>query len=175
MKEHMVKPLFTEEEVDRKIRELAARISEDYAGRQLHLIGVLKGSVPFMVELAKRLTIPATMDFMSCSSYGGGTSSSGVVRLNKDLDESIEGRDVLLVEDIIDTGHTLSYLLNLLQDRKPASLKLAALLDKPSRRTCPVEVDYTCFKIPDVFVVGYGLDYDQLYRNLPYVGYVEFV
>ena len=136
MKEHMVKPLFTEEEVDRKIRELAARISEDYAGRQLHLIGVLKGSVPFMAELAKRLTIPATMDFMSCSSYGGGTSSSGVVRLNKDLDESIEGRDVLLVEDIIDTGHTLSYLLNLLQDRKPASLKLAALLDKPSRRTC---------------------------------------
>ena len=175
MKEHMVKPLFTEEEVDRKIRELAARISEDYAGRQLHLIGVLKGSVPFMAELAKRLTIPATMDFMSCSSYGGGTSSSGVVRLNKDLDESIEGRDVLLVEDIIDTGHTLSYLLNLLQDRKPASLKLAALLDKPSRRTCPVEVDYTCFKIPDVFVVGNGLDYDQLYRNLPYVGYVEFV
>ena len=175
MKEHMVKPLFTEEEVDRNIRELAARISEDYAGRQLHLIGVLKGSVPFMAELAKRLTIPATMDFMSCSSYGGGTSSSGVVRLNKDLDESIEGRDVLLVEDIIDTGHTLSYLLNLLQDRKPASLKLAALLDKPSRRTCPVEVDYTCFKIPDVFVVGYGLDYDQLYRNLPYVGYVEFV
>lgn len=175
MKEHMVKPLFTEEEVERKIRELAARISEDYAGRQPHLIGVLKGSVPFMAELAKRLTIPATMDFMSCSSYGGGTSSSGVVRLNKDLDESIEGRDVLLVEDIIDTGHTLSYLLNLLQDRKPASLKLAALLDKPSRRTCPVEVDYTCFKIPDVFVVGYGLDYDQLYRNLPYVGYVEFV
>ena len=175
MKEHMVKPLFTEEEVDRKIRELAARISEDYAGRQLHLIGVLKGSVPFMAELAKRLTIPATMDFMSCSSYGGGTSSSGVVRLNKDLDESIEGRDVLLVEDIIDTGHTLSYLMNLLQDRKPASLKLAALLDKPSRRTCPVEVDYTCFKIPDVFVVGYGLDYDQMYRGLPYVGYVEFV
>ena len=175
MKEHMVKPLFTEEEVERKIRELAARISEDYAGRQLHLIGVLKGSVPFMAELAKRLTIPATMDFMSCSSYGGGTSSSGVVRLNKDLDESIEGRDVLLVEDIIDTGHTLSYLLNLLKDRKPASLKLAALLDKPSRRTCPVEVDYTCFKIPDVFVVGYGLDYDQMYRGLPYVGYVEFV
>ncbi|MBQ7146639.1 MAG: hypoxanthine phosphoribosyltransferase [Lachnospiraceae bacterium] len=175
MKEHILKPLLTEEEVDLKIRELAARISEDYAGKQLHLIGVLKGSVPFMAELAKRLTIPATMDFMSCSSYGGGTSSSGVVRLNKDLDESIEGRDVLLVEDIIDTGHTLSYLLNLLQDRKPASLKLAALLDKPSRRTCPVEVNYTCFKIPDVFVVGYGLDYDQLYRNLPYVGYVEFV
>lgn len=175
MKEHILKPLLTEEEVDLKIRELAARISEDYAGKQLHLIGVLKGSVPFMAELAKRLTIPATMDFLSCSSYGGGTSSSGVVRLNKDLDESIEGRDVLLVEDIIDTGHTLSYLLNLLQDRKPASLKLAALLDKPSRRTCPVEVNYTCFKIPDVFVVGYGLDYDQLYRNLPYVGYVEFV
>lgn len=175
MKEHILKPLLTEEEVDLKIRELAARISEDYAGKQLHLIGVLKGSVPFMAELAKRLTIPATMDFLSCSSYGGGTSSSGAVRLNKDLDESIEGRDVLLVEDIIDTGHTLSYLLNLLQDRKPASLKLAALLDKPSRRTCPVEVNYTCFKIPDVFVVGYGLDYDQLYRNLPYVGYVEFV
>ena len=175
MKEHILKPLLTEEEVDLKIRELAARISEDYAGRQLHLIGVLKGSVPFMAELAKRLTIPVTMDFLSCSSYGGGTSSSGAVRLNKDLDESIEGRDVLLVEDIIDTGHTLSYLLNLLQDRNPASLKLASLLDKPSRRTCPVEVDYTCFQIPDVFVVGYGLDYDQMYRGLPYVGYVEFV
>lgn len=158
-----------------KIRELAARISADYEGRSLHLIGVLKGSVPFMAELAKCLTIPATMDFMSCSSYGSGTSSSGAVRLNKDLDESIEGKDVLLVEDIIDTGHTLSYLLNLLQDRNPASLKLAALLDKPSRRTCPVEADYTCFRIPDVFVVGYGLDYDQMYRNLPYVGYVEFV
>ena len=175
MKEHTLKPLLTEEEVDAKIRELAAQISADYAGRSLHLIGVLKGSVPFLAELAKRLTIPATMDFMSCSSYGSNTTSSGAVRLNKDLDDSIEGKDVLLVEDIIDTGHTLSYLINLLEDRHPASLKLAALLDKPSGRTCPVEVDYCCFKIPDVFVVGYGLDYDQAYRNLPYVGYIEFM
>lgn len=154
---------------------MARTINRDYEGKELHLIGVLKGSVPFLVHLARYLTMPLTMDFLSCSSYGSGTTSSGAVRLNKDLDEPIEGRHVLLVEDIIDTGHTLSYLLNLLQDRAPASLKLAALLDKPSRRTHPVAVDYSCFQIPDVFVVGCGLDYDQMYRNLPYVGYIEFI
>ncbi len=175
MEKHVVKPLIAAEEVEKRIRELAEQINADYAGRTVHLVGILKGSVPFLCSLARHLTVPVTMDFMSCSSYGSGTTSSGAVRLNKDLDESIEGRDVLLVEDIIDTGHTLSYLVNLLQDRKPASLKLATLLNKPSRRTCPVDVDYTCFMIDDVFVVGYGLDYDQIYRNLNYVGYVEFV
>lgn len=175
MEKHVVKPLISAEEVEKRICELAEQLNKDYAGRTVHMIGILKGSVPFLCALAKRLTVPVTMDFMSCSSYGSGTTSSGAVRLNKDLDESIEGRDVLLVEDIIDTGHTLSYLVNLLQDRKPASLKLAALLNKPSRRTCPVDVDYSCFMIEDVFVVGYGLDYDQRYRNLDYVGYVEFI
>nr|MBQ6242899.1 hypoxanthine phosphoribosyltransferase [Lachnospiraceae bacterium] len=175
MEKHVVKPLISAEEVEKRICELAEQLNKDYAGRTVHMIGILKGSVPFLCALAKRLTVPVTMDFMSCSSYGSGTTSSGAVRLNKDLDESIEGRDVLLVEDIIDTGHTLSYLVNLLKDRKPASLKLAALLNKPSRRTCPVDVDYSCFMIEDVFVVGYGLDYDQRYRNLDYVGYVEFI
>ncbi len=175
MEKHVVKPLIPAEEVEKRIVELADQLNRDYAGKTVHLIGILKGSVPFLCALAKHLTVPVTMDFMSCSSYGSGTTSSGAVRLNKDLDESIEGRDVLLVEDIIDTGHTLSYLVNLLQDRKPASLKLAALLNKPSRRTCPVDVDYSCFMIEDVFVVGYGLDYDQRYRNLDYVGYVEFI
>ncbi|MBQ6075772.1 MAG: hypoxanthine phosphoribosyltransferase [Lachnospiraceae bacterium] len=175
MEKHVVKPLIPAEEVEKRIVELADQLNRDYAGKTVHMIGILKGSVPFLCALAKHLTVPVTMDFMSCSSYGSGTTSSGAVRLNKDLDESIEGRDVLLVEDIIDTGHTLSYLVNLLKDRKPASLKLAALLNKPSRRTCPVDVDYSCFMIEDVFVVGYGLDYDQRYRNLDYVGYVEFI
>ncbi len=175
MEKHVVKPLIPAEKVEKRIVELADQLNRDYAGKTVHLIGILKGSVPFLCALAKHLTVPVTMDFMSCSSYGSGTTSSGAVRLNKDLDESIEGRDVLLVEDIIDTGHTLSYLVNLLKDRKPASLKLAALLNKPSRRTCPVNVDYSCFMIEDVFVVGYGLDYDQRYRNLDYVGYVEFI
>ena len=175
MEKHVVKPLIPAEEVEKRIVELADQLNRDYAGKTVHMIGILKGSVPFLCALAKHLTVPVTMDFMSCSSYGSGTTSSGAVRLNKYLDESIEGRDVLLVEDIIDTGHTLSYLVNLLKDRKPASLKLAALLNKPSRRTCPVDVDYSCFMIEDVFVVGYGLDYDQRYRNLDYVGYVEFI
>ena len=175
MEKHVVKPLIPAEEVEKRIVELADQLNRDYAGKTVHMIGILKGSVPFLCALAKHLTVPVTMDFMSCSSYGSGTTSSGAVRLNKDLDESIEGRDVLLVEDIIDTGHTLSYLVNLLKDRTPASLKLAALLNKPSRRTCPVDVDYSCFMIEDVFVVGYGLDYDQRYRNLDYVGYVEFI
>ena len=174
MEKHMVKPLIAAEDVEKRIRELAAQLNEDYAGREIHLIGILKGSVPFLCALAKHLTVPVTMDFMSCSSYGSGTTSSGAVRLNKDLDESIEGRHVLIVEDIIDTGRTLSYLVNLLEDRKPASMKLATLLDKPYRRVCPVRVDYSCFEIEDVFVVGYGLDYDQIYRNLDYIGYVEF-
>lgn len=165
--------MLTEEEVDKRIREMAEQISKDYAGKKVHLICVLKGGVFFMCELAKRIRIPVSMDFMATSSYGQGTESSGIIKIVKDLDEPITGEHVLVVEDIIDSGRTLSYLLELLRDRKPASLRLCALLDKPDRRVVKVKVDYTGFSIPDEFVVGYGLDYAQKYRNLPYVGWVE--
>lgn len=168
-----VRVLLSEEEVDRKIAEIAHKISEDYDGEPVHLICVLKGGVFFTCELAKRLTIPVSMDFMSVSSYGADTKSSGVVKIIKDLDEGIEGKNVLIVEDIIDSGRTLSYLLENLKNRNPKSLKLCTLLDKPERRVVEVNVDYTCFNIPDEFVVGYGLDYAQKYRNLPYIGVVE--
>ena len=162
--------LLTEEEVLRRISELGEQISKDYEGKNLHLICILKGSLFFTCELAKKITIPVTIDCMSVSSYGSGTSSSGVVRVNKDLDETIEGRHVLVIEDIIDSGRTLHYLLRNLGSRNPASMKLCTLLDKPERRVTDVSVDYTGFEIPDEFVVGFGLDYDQRYRNLPYVG-----
>ena len=162
--------LIPEDKVDERIAQLGEQISKDYAGRQVHLIGILKGSIFFICELAKRITVPVTMDFMSVSSYGAGTKSSGVVKLIKDLDEPIEGKDVLVVEDIIDSGHTLSYLLKNLSSRNPASIRLCTLLDKPERREVDVEVDYQGFSIPDEFVIGYGLDYDQRYRNLPYIG-----
>lgn len=168
-----VRVLLSEEEVDKKIAEVAKQISEDYKGEQVHLICVLKGGVFFTCELAKRLTIPVSLDFMSVSSYGMDTKSSGIVKIIKDLDEGIEGKNVLVVEDIIDSGRTLSYLLENLKNRKPKSLKLCTLLDKPERRVVKVDVDYTCFNIPDEFVVGYGLDYAQKYRNLPYIGVVE--
>ncbi|MBE5900498.1 MAG: hypoxanthine phosphoribosyltransferase [Lachnospiraceae bacterium] len=168
-----IRVLIDEQAVDQKIAELGAQISKDYAGKEVHLICVLKGGVFFMCELAKRITVPVSMDFMSVSSYGNDTKSSGVVKIVKDLDEPIEGKDVLVVEDIIDSGRTLSYLLEILKNRKPASLHLCTLLDKPERRVKPVEVDYTAFNIPDEFVVGYGLDYAQRYRNLPYIGVVE--
>ena len=168
--------LIPEEEVEKRICEIAAQISKDYEGKSVHLICILKGSVMFMSELAKRITVPVTMDFMSCSSYGSGTVSKDIVKIAKDLDEPIEGRDALIVEDIIDSGNTLSYLIEILGKRKPASLRLCTLLDKPSRRVHhEVKVDYTCFQIEDLFVVGYGLDYDQRYRNLPYVGVIENV
>ena len=170
-----VKMLIPEEEVNARIEEIGKKISEEYAGKQVHLICVLKGGVFFMCELAKRITVPVTMDFMSVSSYGDGTQSSGIVKIAKDLDESIEGKDVLIVEDIIDSGNTLYYLMDVLQRRKPASLHLCTLLDKPDRRVKDVKVDYTGFEIPDEFVVGYGLDYAQKYRNLPYIGVVEGV
>ena len=170
-----IKVMFSEEEVAQKVEELGRKISEDYAGKEIHLICVLKGSVFFVCELAKRITIPVSMDFMSVSSHGDGTSSSGVVKIAKDLDEALEGKDVLVVEDIVDTGRTLSYLLEILAKRKPNSMKLCTLLDKPSRRVVDVKVDYTGFQIPDEFVVGYGLDYAQKYRNLPYIGVVEGV
>ncbi len=165
-----VRVLIPEEKVDERIAQLGAQISQDYAGRQVHLIGILKGSIFFICELAKRITVPVTMDFMSVSSYGAGTKSSGVVKLIKDLDEPVNGKDILVVEDIIDSGRTLSYLLKNLSDRQPASISLCTLLDKPERREVDVEVDYQGFHIPDEFVVGYGLDYDQRYRNLPYIG-----
>lgn len=168
-----IKVLIGEEEVNRRIRELGEQISADYAGKSLHLVSVLKGGVFFTCELAKRITIPVTIDFMSVSSYGDEKSSSGVVRIVKDLDETLEAKDVMVVEDIVDSGRTLSYLLKMLRARRPASLKLCTLLDKPSRRTHEVQVDYTGFKVPDEFIVGYGLDYAQKYRNLPYIGVVE--
>ena len=173
MAEH-VKVLLKEEDVDRRIQEIGDQISKDYAGKQIHLICVLKGGSFFMCELAKRITVPVSLDFMSVSSYGSETKSSGVVKIVKDLDEPLKDKDVLVVEDIVDSGRTLSYLLELLKDRGPKSVKLCTLLDKPERRVVEVPVDYTCFEIPDQFVVGYGLDYDQRYRNLPYIGVVEF-
>jgi len=168
-----VKIMLSEEEVDKRIRELGAQISKDYEGKQIHLVCVLKGGAFFMVELAKRITVPVSLDFMSVSSYGSSTKSSGVVKIVKDLDEPLKDKDVLVVEDIIDSGRTLSYLLEMLKDRGPASLKLCTLLDKPSRRVIDVDVDYTGFQIPDEFVIGYGLDYDQRYRNLPFIGIME--
>ena len=165
--------LISENDVDAKIAEIGKQISEEYAGKQVHLICILKGSVFFTCELAKRITVPVSMDFMSVSSYGDGTSSSGIVKIAKDLDETIEGKNVIVIEDIIDSGRTLHYLLEVLQKRNPKSMKLCTLLDKPERRVIDVAVDYVGFSIPDEFVVGYGLDYAQKYRNLPYIGVVE--
>ena len=169
-----IKVLLSEEEVDARIQQVAAKISKDYAGKEVHLICVLKGGVFFTCELAKRITVPVTLDFMSVSSYGDDTKSSGVVKIVKDLDQPLIGKDVLIVEDIIDSGRTLSYLLKILEQRNPNSIRLCTLLDKPERRVKKdVKVDYCCFNIPDEFVVGYGLDYAQKYRNLPYIGVVE--
>ena len=173
MGEH-IRELLSEEEVDARIKAIGEQISKDYAGRQVHLICVLKGGSFFLCELAKRITVPVSLDFMSVSSYGSDTKSSGVVKIVKDLDESLKDKDVIVVEDIVDSGRTLSYLFEMLRDRGPASLRLCTLLDKPDRRVIDVKVDYTGFQIPDEFVVGYGLDYDQKYRNLPYIGVVEF-
>ena len=171
-----IRTLIEEERVAARIRELGEDISREYEGREVHLICVLKGGVFFMCDLAKRITVPVTMDFMSVSIYGAGTRSSGVVKIVKDLDQPLEGKDVLIVEDIIDSGRTLSYLREILKKRHPRSLRLCTLLDKPERRVVDnVQVDYCGFQIPDEFVVGYGLDYDQKYRNLPYIGVVEFL
>ncbi len=168
-----IRVLISEEEIEKRILEMAKEISEYYNGEEVHLVSVLKGGVFFTCELAKRLTVPVSIDFMSVSSYGNDTKSSGVVKVIKDLDEAIEGKNVLVVEDIIDSGRTLSYLMENLKSRKPKSLHLCTLLDKPERRVIDVKVDYTGFSIPDEFVVGYGLDYMQHYRNLPYIGIVE--
>jgi len=167
-----VRVLLSEEEVDAKIREIGEKISKDYEGKEVHLICVLRGGSFFMCELAKRITVPVSIDFMSVSSYGGDTKSCGVVKIVKDLDDTIKGKDVIVIEDIVDSGRTLSYLMEMLKEREPASLALCTLLDKPDRRVIDVDVDYTGFVIPDEFVVGYGLDYAQKYRNLPYIGIV---
>lgn len=165
--------LLSEEEVDKRIQEIGEQISKDYAGEQVHLVCVLRGGVFFLCELAKRITVPVSLDFMSVSSYGSDTKSSGVVKIVKDLDDSLADKNVIVVEDIVDSGRTLSYLLEMLKDRGPKSMRLCTLLDKPDRRVVDVKVDYTGFQIPDEFVVGYGLDYAQKYRNLPYIGVVE--
>ncbi len=165
--------MISEEKVDARIAEIAEALDKEYAGKTIHMIGVLKGSVFFMCELAKKLNTPVTLDFMAVSSYGNGTSSSGIVKLIKDLDETIEGREVVLIEDIMDSGRTLSYLVKILKERKPASFKVVTLLDKPDRRVVDMEPDITGFVIPDRFVVGYGLDCAQKYRNLPYIGVIE--
>lgn len=168
-----IRTLIDTETVEARIQEMAAQISKDYEGKNLHMICVLKGGIFFMTQLSRHITVPVSMDFMAVSSYGSDTKSSGVVKIVKDLDESIEGKDVLVVEDIVDSGRTLRYLMDLLRDRGPASVRLATLLDKPSRRVVDIHVEYTGFEIEDVFVLGYGLDVDQKYRNLPYIGTLE--
>lgn len=168
-----IKVLFSEQEVDERIAQLGEQISKDYEGKEIHLICILKGGVFFACELAKRITVPVSLDFMSVSSYGNSKQSSGIVKIVKDLDEPLEGKHVLIVEDIIDSGKTLNHLIPMLYARKPLDIKLCAMLSKPSRREVEVQIDYLGYEIPDAFVVGYGLDYAQKYRNLPYIGVVN--
>ena len=169
-----IRELISEEKVNERIRELGAQISKDYAGKSVHLVCILKGACIFMCELAKRINVPVSMDFMTVSSYGSGTKSSGIVRIKKDLDDPIKGLNVLIVEDIVDSGRTLHYLTEVFKERGCKSVRTCTLLDKPERRVVDLTVDYTGFLIPDEFVVGYGMDYDQRYRDLPYIGVVEF-
>ena len=170
-----IEVLISEEELVKRTKELGKKISKEYEGKEINLICVLKGGVMFMTDLAKELTPPMTMDFMAISSYGNETTSTGVVKIVKDLDDSIEGKDILIVEDIIDSGRTLNYLVHVLNQRKPNSIKIVTLLDKPDRRVVDVDVEYVGFTIPDEFVVGYGLDYCQHYRNLPYIGKISML
>ena len=165
--------LFSEEQLKARVAEIARQIETDYAGKEIMLISVLRGSFIFMADLCRAIQLPCTLDFMSVSSYGKSTTSSGQVQITKDLSEDITGRHVIVVEDILDSGNTLSYLLKILENRHPASIRLCTLLDKPERRVKPVEVHYTGFTIPDAFVVGYGLDYAERYRNLPYIGVLK--
>lgn len=174
MAKEIVEMMISEEKLANRIKELGAQITEDFTGKAVKLICVLKGGVFFACELAKNIKLPVAIDFMAVSSYGNSTSSSGQVRILKDLDDKIDGENVIVVEDIIDSGRTLSYLLDYLKQRNPASLTLCTMLDKPSKREVKVRVDYTGFEIPDEFVVGYGLDYAQRYRNLPYIGKMIF-
>ncbi len=165
--------LVTEEQIREAIRKLGSTLAADYAGKELLLVGVLRGAIMFIVDLARAIDLPLTLDFMAVASYGASTQTSGIVRILKDLDSSIEGKHVLVVEDIIDSGLTLTYILETLRNRNPASVRVCALLSKPERRRVEVPVDYLCFEIPDAFVVGYGLDYDQIYRNLPFIGILK--
>lgn len=173
MNQDIEKVLLSEQEIAAKVKEIGAKISEDYAGKDPIIISVLKGSFMFMADLVRAITIPCTVDFMSVSSYGSGTKSSGEVKIVKDFDNSIDGRHVIIVEDILDSGRTLSYLMKTLKARGAESIALCTFLDKPERRVVPVEVAYSGFRVPDSFIVGYGLDYDQRYRNLPYVGVLK--
>ena len=174
MNNDIAKVLISEEQLQAKVAELGAQISRDYEGKDLLLVSILKGSVVFMADLMRAITEPCSIDFMVVSSYGGAnTTSTGLVKIVKDLDQDLSGKDVLIVEDIIDSGRTLSYLIEILKGRNPNSIRLCTLLDKPERRVKDVKVDYCCFNIPDEFVVGYGLDYAQKYRNLPFIGVVE--
>lgn len=173
MREDIEKILIDEEQISKKIKEIGNNISRDYKGKDLILIGVLKGSVMYMANLAKEIDIPCTMDFMSVSSYGNSTTSSGVVKILKDLDASIEGKDVLIVEDIIDSGITLKYLQKYLRAKNPNSVEITTLLNKPERRKADIHVKYVGFEVPDYFLVGYGLDYAEKYRNLPYIGILK--
>ncbi len=178
MKAHMLEQdiqeiLFSEEQLKTRVAEIAREIEQDYQGKEVMLISVLRGSFIFMADLCRAIDLPCTLDFMSVSSYGSGTTSSGQVQITKDLSEDITGRHIIVVEDILDSGNTLSYLLKILEHRHPASIRLCTLLDKPDRRVKPVEVHYSGFTIPDAFVVGYGLDYAEKYRNLPYIGILK--
>ena len=165
--------LYTEEELRRRVKELGSQITADYYGRRPMLISVLRGSYIFMADLTRAINLDLTVDFMVVSSYGAGTVSSGQVEIKKDLSDSIEGRDLIIVEDILDSGNTLYYLLEVLRARKPASIRLCTLMDKPERRTKPITADYAGFTIPDAFIVGYGLDFNERYRNLPYIGVLK--
>ena len=170
----IIKELISEENVDARIRELGEQISKDYEGESVHLVCILKGACIFMCDLAKRIRVPLSMDFMTVSSYGSGTKSSGIVRIKKDLDDPIKGLNVLIVEDIVDSGRTLHYLTEVFRERGCKSVRTCTLLDKPERRVVDLDVDYVGFMIPNQFVVGYGMDYDQRYRDLPFIGVVEF-
>ncbi|KPU42759.1 hypoxanthine-guanine phosphoribosyltransferase [Oxobacter pfennigii] len=165
--------LLSKEQIQERVKELGEQITKEYAGKEPMLIGVLKGSVPFMADLIKEISVPCTIDFMAVSSYGASTQSSGIVRILKDLDSNIKNKDIIIVEDIIDTGYTLKYLIENLMSRKPASIKVCCLLDKPDRRKVALDINYRGFTIPDAFVVGYGLDYAEKYRNLPYIGILK--
>ncbi|MBN2880198.1 MAG: hypoxanthine phosphoribosyltransferase [Clostridia bacterium] len=173
MNSDVKKVLISEAEIQQKVKELAERISKDYKGKHLLMICILKGAIMFYSDLARNISIPMAMDFMAVSSYGAGTKTSGEVRILKDLSGPAEGLDILIVEDILDSGNTLNYIENILKDRNPASLKICTLLDKPERREKPIVVDYVGFAIPDEFVIGYGLDYSERYRNLPYIGVLK--
>jgi hypoxanthine phosphoribosyltransferase len=168
-----VQPLFSSAEIEHRVSELAGQISADYAGSSLLVVGILKGSWIFLADLVRHLTVPVEIDFMSACSYGSGTETSGGVRIDLDLRSSVEGRDVLIVEDIVDTGLTLNYILSCLRQRRPKSLRLCVLLDKPARRKVQLEPDYRGFVVPDKFVVGYGVDFAEKFRQLPYIGYIE--